>query len=142
MSSRVFVDAWASLALALRRDQHHAAATRRHQSLLSASCQYLTTDYVLAELATQLYRSVDATQAPAFFAAVLGAVDAGTYRLERITATRFADAWRLRQRYGDKPDISFVDLTSFAVMSELGVRDVFTGDAHFGQVNLGFNLLS
>jgi predicted nucleic acid-binding protein len=103
--------------------------------------QYLTTDYVLAELGTQLYRSASASQAEGFFRAVIHAVDDGTYRLERIRATRFAEAWRLRQAYADKPDISFVDLTSFAVMSELGVTDVFSGDAHFTQVNLGFQLL-
>jgi uncharacterized protein len=142
MSSLVFVDTWAWLALALRRDQHHIAATGIHQSLVAAGRQYLTTDYVLAELATQLYRSINASQAATYFAAVLRAVDTGAYRLERITTTRFAEAWRLRQLYADKPDISFIDLTSFAVMSELGVRDVFTGDAHFSQVNLGFNLLS
>jgi predicted nucleic acid-binding protein len=96
---------------------------------------------VLAELGTQLYRSASASQAEAFFRAVMDAVDAGTYRLERITSARFAEAWRLRQTYSDKPNISFVDLTSFAVMSELGVTDVFSGDAHFTQVNLGFQLL-
>jgi predicted nucleic acid-binding protein len=141
MSSPVFVDTWAWLALALRRDQHHAAATRLHQSLVSAGRQYFTTDYVLAELATQLYRSMNASQAEPFFGAVLHAIDTGAYRLERITPARFAEAWRLRQVYADKPDISFVDLTSFAVMSELGVTDVFTGDAHFDHVNLGFQLL-
>jgi len=46
----------------------------------------------------------------------------------------------MRQRFHDKPDISFVDFTSFVVMQELGITDVFTGDAHFKQVNLGFHL--
>ena len=142
MSSLVFVDTWAWLALALRRDQHHAAAKQLHHSLVAAGRKYVTTDYVLAELATQLYRSASAPQAEAFFAAVLLAVDAGTYRLERVSADRFAEAWRLRRVYADKPDISFVDLTSFVVMSELGITDAFNGDAHFTQVNLGFQLLS
>jgi predicted nucleic acid-binding protein len=141
MSSFVFVDTWAWLALALHRDQHHAEAKRIHHSLVAAGRQYLTTDYVLAELATQLYRCTNASQAEAFVAAVMQAVDTGTYRLERVTAGRFAEAWRLRQVYADKPNISFVDLTSFAVMSELGLTDVFTGDSHFTQVNLGFQLL-
>lgn len=138
----VFIDTWAWLALALRRDQHHAEARRIHQSLVAAGRQYLTSDYVLAELATQLYRSTHATHAEEFFSAVLQAIDVGDYRLERITPSRFAEAWRLRRVYADKPDISFVDLTSFAVMRELGVTDVFTGDAHFTHVNLGFRLLS
>jgi uncharacterized protein len=142
MSPLVFVDTWAWFALALRRDQHHAAAKRIHHSLVAAGRQYVTTDYVLAELATQLYRSFNAPQAETFFAAVLQAVETGVYRLERINADRFAEAWRLRQVYADKPDVSFVDLTSFVVMNELGITDVFSGDAHFTQVNLGFNLLA
>ncbi len=142
MTSLVFVDTWAWLALALRRDQHHADANRIHQSIVAAGRQYVTTDYVLAELATQLFRSIHAAQADAFFGALLSAIDTDAYRLERITASRFTEAWRLRRVYADKPDISFVDLTSFAVMSELGVTDVFTGDAHFAQVNLGFQLLT
>jgi len=38
------------------------------------------------------------------------------------------------------PDISFVDFTSMVVLRDLGIQDVFTGDAHFQQVNLGFRL--
>lgn len=74
MSNHVFVDTWAWLALALRRDQHHSAAKRRHAELLKDRRQYVTSDYVLSELATQLYRSTAAHEAEAFFAAVLAAV--------------------------------------------------------------------
>ena len=57
-----------------------------------------------------------------------------------VSSDQFRRAWDLRQRYDDKPDISFVDFTSMVVMQDLGITDVFTGDAHFQQVNLGFRL--
>jgi predicted nucleic acid-binding protein len=60
-------------------------------------------------------------------------------RVEPIDSDRFARAYRLRLRYKDKPRISFTDLTSFVVMTELGIRDVLTGDAHFASVQLGFH---
>ena len=101
----------------------------------------MTTDYVLAELITQLYRLLPSAHAESFVAAVLTAVEAGTYRLERISSERFAAAWQLRRQYADKPTISFVDFTSFVVMRELAIQDVFTGDGHFDQANLGFRLL-
>ena len=44
-------------------------------------------------------------------------------------------------QYHDKPDISFVDFTSMVVMQDLGITDVFSGDRHFLQVNLGFQLV-
>jgi uncharacterized protein len=44
-------------------------------------------------------------------------------------------------KYHDKPSISFVDFISMVVMQEIGVKKIFTGDNHFAQVNLGFELL-
>ena len=47
------------------------------------------------------------------------------------------------QRYDDKPDISFVDFTSMVLMQDLGIVDVFTGDAHFlGEPRLSLATLS
>jgi len=137
----VFVDTWAWLALALSRDQHHAAAKRQHAEFLNAGCVYLTSDYVVGELITQLYRLLDAKKSEVFIHAVFTGIESGQYRLERITAERFSSAWQLRRQYADKPAMSFVDFTSFVVMRELGIEDVFTGDAHFAQVNMGFRLL-
>lgn len=47
----------------------------------------------------------------------------------------------MRQKYDDEPDISFVDFTSMVAMQDLGITNVFTGDAHFEQVGLGFRLV-
>jgi predicted nucleic acid-binding protein len=67
-------------------------------------------------------------------------VDAGTYQLVHVSPQQIRRAWDLRQKYHDKPDISFVDFTSMVVMQDLGLTDIFTGDAHFRQVGLGFQL--
>jgi predicted nucleic acid-binding protein len=139
--SMVFVDTWAWLALALRRDQHHASAQRQHTEFLKAKCTYVTTDYVLSESISRLYRDIESGAAEAFVMAILNAAENGIYRLERVTPDRFDAAWQLRCQYADKPDISFVDFTSFVVMKELGIDEVFTGDSHFEKVNLGFRLL-
>ena len=140
--SLVFVDTWAWLALALRRDQHHLSAKQRHAEFVAAGHTYVTTDYVLCELITQIYRSLPAEKAEKFVASVFTAIESGSYRLERISGEQFTTAWQLRRRYADKPAISFVDFTSFVVMRDLGVKDVFTGDTHFQHVNMGFQLHS
>jgi predicted nucleic acid-binding protein len=100
----------------------------------------VTTDYVLGEAITYLYDATGPAQAQGFINSVLAAADAGTYELVHVSPQQFRRAWEIRQRYQDKPDISFVDFTSMVVMQDLGVADVFTGDAHFQQVNLGFRL--
>ncbi len=136
----VFVDTWAWIALALKRDQYHAAATAQHQAFRKQRRRYVTTDFVLSELITQLYLLLPHTQAQAFVAAILTAADAGDYVVVHVSAKQFRKAWDLRKKYHDKPDTSFVDFTSMAVMQDLGIVDVFTGDVHFRRVNLGFQL--
>ena len=62
-------------------------------------------------------------------------------RLKPGAWDQFRRAWTMRQKYHDKPDISFVDFTSMVVMQDLGIAEVFTGDDHFRQVNLGFQVV-
>ena len=58
-----------------------------------------------------------------------------------LSPEQFQKAYQLRLKYHDKPTISFVDLTSMVVMQDLAITDVFTGDAHFEQVGLGFRVV-
>src|SRR5438552_7519181 len=137
----IFVDTWAWIALAVVQDQFHGLAQIQHQLLRQARSRYVTTDFVLSELITHLYRTQSAAQAQRFIGNLLSAVDKGRHLLIHVSPSQFRRAWQMRQKYHDKPDISFVDFTSMVVMLDLGITDVFTGDDHFRQVNLGFNLV-
>ncbi len=137
----IFVDTWAWLALAYKKDPYHAFAVRQHRALQQQKRSYVTTDYVLSELMTGLFRAVSFSKAEQFVEHLFQSVDSGHYRLVFVSPGQFERAWQMRQRYDDKPDISFVDFTSMVVMQDLGITEVFTGDAHFQQVGLGFCLV-
>jgi predicted nucleic acid-binding protein len=132
----LFVDTWGWIVLADAGDPRHdevVALRRRH----TEGGILVTTDYVLDETFTRLFGGSPFAEAERFCSAVLRARDTGMVRVEPVTSERFARAYRMRLRYRDKR-ISFTDLTSFVVMSELGIRDVLTADAHFAAVQLGF----
>jgi predicted nucleic acid-binding protein len=136
----IFVDTWAWIALALKRDQNHRRVKALNKSFRRARRRYVTTDFVLSELIAHLYRTLTPAQAQGFINSLFAALDAGTYQLVHVSPQQFRRAWQMRQQYHDKPDISFVDFTSMVVMQDLRVADIFTGDAHFQKVNLGFRL--
>ena len=135
----LFVDTWGWIVLADARDPRHGevvALRRRH----TESGILVTTDYVLDETFTRLFGGSPFAQAERFCSAVLRARDTGLVRVEPITAARLARAYQMRLHYRDKPRISFTDLTSFVVMTELGIRDVLSADTHFAGVQLGFRI--
>jgi len=64
--------------------------------------------------------------------------EVGVFNVILIDEALFEQTVSLRRRYQDKPGVSFTDLSSMAVMGELGISDVLTGDAHFEHVGMGF----
>ncbi len=137
----IFVDTWAWIALLDDTDQYHRDAQKAHRKLLRKRHKYVTSDFVLNELINYLYSIGPAHKAQAAINTLLARADGGTLPLIHVSPPQFRRAWELRQRYDDKPDISFVDFTSMVIMQDLGLTEVFTGDAHFLQVGLGFQLL-
>ena len=136
----LFVDTWGWLALEDRADAAHKAVVALRQDYAARNVPWLTTDYILDETFTRLFRRRPFGEAARFAEALWKARDAGALIVEPVTPERFEAAFRLRLKLRDKPRVSFTDITSFIVMKELRLSRVLTGDAHFSQVSFGFQV--
>lgn len=139
MQDAVFIDTWGWIALGYRKDSRHSEVRSFYRELRARRGRAYTTDFVLDEVATLLFRREPFSEAVRFIEGIFAAADLGSLNIERVTSQRFTEAWRLRKVYQDKPSISFTDLTSIAIMQELGITHVLTDDDHFVQVALGFS---
>lgn len=137
----VFIDTWGWLALGNHRETKHTQIKQYYETLQTQNTQIYTTDYVLDELITLLFRRESFQDAVRFIKGILHSANQGDIFIERITAHRFASAWQLRQQYQDKPDISFTDFISMSVMMERKIRKVLTEDHHFLTVGKDFQLV-
>ena len=146
MDNAIFIDSWAWVALANQNDPEYHLARRRFNSISKEGLRLFTSDYVLDEAFTQIFQDTCTHNykcspiAYEFVKKLFEGITSKWLTLERIDKHRFESAKSLRGRFEDKPDISFTDLTSFVVMNELGLRNVFTDDQHFERVNMGFNI--
>lgn len=99
---------------------------------------FYTTDYILDETFTLLFRRVPFEVAKRSLEVIEEAIEERYLSLEWITLERFNKAEELRLRFQDKPRISFTDLTSMVVMEELELSKTLTQDEHFAQVRMEF----
>jgi predicted nucleic acid-binding protein len=138
MSEAVFIDTWGWLALGHRRDARHQEVKEYYQALQAEKTPLYTSDYVLDEVITLLFRREVFEEAVRFVEGIFKAAERSHLTIERVTSERFAAAWKLRQRFQDKPKISFTDLTSMIIMRERRIKRVLTEDEHFLQVGMNF----
>ena len=136
----LFIDTWGWINLFNRRERRHEEVARYYQNARDSRTTILTTDYVLDEVYTLLFKRIPVNSAFSAIEIISDAVDMGYIRLIWITPERFKDAQNLRLKFRDKPDISFTGLTSMVVMQEFGISDILTGDIHFTYVGMGFIL--
>ena len=93
-----------------------------------------TTDYVLDEVMTLIFRRESFVEAANFMEGIFQASQEGRLVIERVTSERFTAAWELRKHFHDKPNISFTDLTSMVIMRDRDIKKVLTDDDHFSHV--------
>ncbi len=136
--SRIFVDAWAWLALHNPRDNFHEVALATYDELLDQGYQLVTTNFVLAETYTNLRRWGSARLSIKFGNSLLPITETGALEIIRVNAEDEAAAWILFEKYDDLLDLSYIDCASFAVMQRLGLSEVLTGDKHFAL--MGFTI--
>ena len=137
----VFFDTWAYRALANRRDPYHERARVLDEELARSGGVPITTNYVLDETLTGIRADAGPRIAAVFGEGIYRAILRGLVRYERIGAAREAEAFRWFTTFRELRGLSFTDCASFAVMRALDIEEVFTRDAHFEQVNLGFRRL-
>jgi len=137
----LFVDTWGWLALRDKSDRRHREVLALLNQALEQGAPIVTTDYVLDETFTLLFRRLATHLAKASMDFLMAATYDGSVLLMSINAARFSEAVTLRTKFKDKPDISFTDLTSMVTMRELELRRIMTEDHHFVQVGMGFELV-
>lgn len=136
---KLFVDTWGWLELNNKRSRYHGEAVKFYESFSQKGGWTYTSDYVLDETITLLFRRLPFSVANESLKLIEQAISINLIRLELVTIERFIKAVEFRRKYKDKPRISFTDFTSMTIMSELGISDVLTEDDHFVQVGIGFH---
>ena len=134
----IFIDTWGWLTLRDRREARHAEDDRFYRDVRRRRDTVYTSDYVLDETVTLLFRRLNFTSATESLDHIRQAIREGYLHLEFIIPERFEKAIDMRIRFQDKPRISFTDLTSMVVMSEYGIEEILTDDDHFMHVGMGF----
>ena len=128
----VFADTFYFVALLFINDQHHAQAV---QSTRRLKARYLTTDWVLTEVADAL-SGVRARQRVAPLIRRLH--DSPGWEIIPFSRDQFNAAIEFYSRHQDK-EWTLTDCTSFLIMQEHGITEALTGDRHFEQA--GFTAL-
>jgi predicted nucleic acid-binding protein len=138
---KLFVDTWGWLTLYDKREARHREVVNFYQKFRTQQGQLFTTDYVLDETFTLLFKRLPFAQAQQALSLLDEAVDLGYLNLEWITPDRFAKTKNLRLKLQDKPQISFTDLSSMIVLEEMTISNILTADAHFTHVGLDVQVI-
>lgn len=127
MLREIFIDTAAWLALFDPRDTNHVLANTTYKSLLPRYTRIITTNVVVLETYTLLYRRTNYNTALKFLTN-----SAGIKKLTKLYSDEDLEtrAESILRRYNDQ-DFSFVDAVSFAVMEDLNITTAFTFDHHF-----------
>ena len=137
MPREVFVDTWAWLALANRRDEKHSIAEGTNRRFLEEGYRFVTSNFVLSESYTLMRLRVHHKAAVEFGKKIRDVERLGMVVVVQVDRDIEGDAWDIFERYEDK-EFSFTDCTSFVIMKRRGIDEAFTEDAHFSQA--GFRI--
>lgn len=121
----VFVDTSAFLAVFNRDDQFHPAASEQWRRFVDEDEQLICNNYVLVETIALLQRRFG-----------LDAVRSLEENALRLVATRWLDEADHREAVttmlaANRRQLSLVDSSAMVTMRYLGIKQIFTFDAHF-----------
>lgn len=129
--NKFFVDSSALIALAKTNDDCHEEAKNFLENL-EPPFQFITTDFILDEVATRLRDSLGAQKTVLFCQTIF---ESRLYKIHFIDKPLFLKALDKLKKYDDKI-LSFTDCSSFVVMEKFQLKTAFAFDDDF--VKVGF----
>ncbi|MBY0312728.1 MAG: PIN domain-containing protein [Phycisphaerales bacterium] len=133
--ARVFVDTHALIALVNSDDSKHEAASLLFERLVHDDCEFVLSEWVLAEFLTVCSRRRLRSAGLRLVSTVLSDVAEIIYPADHAT---FEASFALFRQRSDK-EWSLIDCTSIVLCRQRRITAVFTGDKHFSQA--GLNIL-
>jgi len=130
---RVFVDTGAWVAIEDSRDDNHDKALQ-YKIEISGSYILITSDFVLDETYTLLLLNVGHGRTLTFRGAIQTLARAGILQVADISPSLNDAAWNIFERFNTDKQWSFTDCTSYALMKQFGIDEVFAFDHHFEQM--------
>ncbi|MBE9136929.1 PIN domain-containing protein [Nodosilinea sp. LEGE 07088] len=135
--NRLFVDTSAFAALADRDDDNHASAVAFNKQMKGHIL--VSTNYILDELYTLLLLHAGYPKTVSFKADLDILVAKGLLRIVWISDAIAQSSWEVFEQFNTDKEWSFTDCTSYVVMKQHRLTEVFTFDHHFSQ--MGFTRL-
>ena len=128
----VFIDTGAFLAVLNADDQFHGPAKKTWIDILSTEKELFTSNYILLETFALLQRRLGLEALRVFHDDILPIVQ--TYWIDESIYKMGISALLAANRRS----LSLVDCTSFEIIRQMDIDQVFTFDSHFSE--LGFNV--
>jgi len=134
---KTFVDTGGWLAVIVQPDQYHDVGVLHYEALIRRRERLFTSDYVLDETVTRIRYDASHATAVAFLDVIAEAERSGALHILHVDNAVWQAAEVLFRQYHDQ-DFSFTDCTSFVLVQQAGVDEVFGFDQHF--LMFGFNV--
>jgi len=130
---RIFVDTSAWDAIADKGDVEHLSALKFRDEIVE-KYRLVTSNYILDELYTLLLMNIGYPKAMEFKEKLDHLSSENVLDIVWIDKGMAIQAWDVFQRYNVDKTWSFTDCTSFTVMKNMELTEVFAFDHHFEQM--------
>ncbi len=142
MGNSILIDTWGWLVLRDKNEPRYKEITSIFQEYVSNDKEIFTTDFILDETITLIFKRLPINIALDTLEYLTTALSTKIITLIPIGPERFKKTLEMRVKFKDKPKISFTDLTTAMVMSEMKIAKIITADAHFTHLGLSFELIN
>ncbi len=131
---KVFIDTSAFVALLVDKETDHKKVAKKYHNYRQKRAILFTSDYILDELFTRLlyYKQVDVKKT---IQKLKESISAGEITMLKIDEALFEKALEAFLKFSDHK-VSFTDATSYALLKDFSLDEIFTLDNDFKKMRL------